>query len=172
MQLFLPAGLRWIDGEESYEFIRVLWTRRLLLPDRVPKRPLTGPFHQKQSSCYSRPRWPDNPSLVPVIYGGLTQLYGYPASFAFGILVTLPAVAVMFMLPKGSNCVQDETRITSVARCHALRRAHHVGTQIGFSVLDATTARSASSTCVKVSSISDSVCANEMEHCLTGTGKK
>lgn len=46
-------------------------------------------------------------SVAPVIYGGLTQLYGYPASFAFGILITLPAVALLLMLPKGSNCVRE-----------------------------------------------------------------
>lgn len=44
-------------------------------------------------------------SLAPVIYGSLTELYGYAASFAFGIAITLPAVALVLMLPRESNCV-------------------------------------------------------------------
>lgn len=42
-------------------------------------------------------------SLAPIAYGSLTQLYGYPASFAFGILITLPALAMVLMLPRGSS---------------------------------------------------------------------
>lgn len=42
-------------------------------------------------------------SLAPIIYGGLTEHYGYPASFAFGILITLPALVIVLKLPKGSK---------------------------------------------------------------------
>lgn len=41
-------------------------------------------------------------SLAPIIYGDLTQHFGYPASFAFGILITLPALWIVMKLPRGS----------------------------------------------------------------------
>lgn len=42
--------------------------------------------------------------LAPVIYGSLTEIFGYSASFAFGILITLPALGIVLMLPQGSSC--------------------------------------------------------------------
>lgn len=42
-------------------------------------------------------------SIAPMIYGGLTQLYGYSVSFAFGILITLPALGLVLMLPNSST---------------------------------------------------------------------
>lgn len=42
-------------------------------------------------------------SLAPIAYGGLTQLYGYSASFAFGMIITLPALLILAALPRDSN---------------------------------------------------------------------
>lgn len=47
-------------------------------------------------------------ALAPVIYGGITQFYGYAASFAFGILITLPALGVVLMLPKDETHLRAE----------------------------------------------------------------
>jgi MFS family permease len=44
-------------------------------------------------------------SLAPIIYGWLTELYGYSASFAFGILIAFPALAIVMMLPQASKRV-------------------------------------------------------------------
>ena len=46
-------------------------------------------------------------SIGPIIYGSLNQHYGYPASFAFGILVALPALWIVLTLPARH---QDEGR--------------------------------------------------------------
>ncbi|MGH9343619.1 MAG: hypothetical protein ACRD19_07655, partial [Terriglobia bacterium] len=38
-------------------------------------------------------------ALSPILYGSLSQLYGYPASFAVGILIALLALALVLKLP-------------------------------------------------------------------------
>ncbi|MGH9396677.1 MAG: hypothetical protein ACRD18_07480 [Terriglobia bacterium] len=48
-------------------------------------------------------------SLAPVVYGGLTQLYGYAASFTFGLIITLSALGIVLALPRGSTYIRNQT---------------------------------------------------------------